>query len=130
MSKSFWKFRTKNHKLPIGTIRWAGIPLSERKCKLCLNDVGDEYHYLLCCKHVCVERNRSIKPYYCKRVNVIKCRDLINTEHKAQLKDLCNFVHIIQATLIISNFKGPTHLLPVFLCSVFLSPFTNKDGTN
>ena len=95
MSKSLLKFRTRNHKLPIETGRWAGISLSKRKCKLCFNDVGDEYHYLLCCKHFCVERNRFIKPYYFKRANSIKYRDLMNTENKAQLNDLCKFIQII-----------------------------------
>ena len=90
MSKSLLKFRTRNHKLPIETGRWAGISRSERKCKLCFNDVGDEYHYLLCCKYFCVERTRFIEPYYFKRTNSIKYRDLTNTENKAQLKDLCN----------------------------------------
>ena len=95
MSKSLLKFRTINHKLPIETGRWAGISLPERKCKLCFNDVSDEYHYLLCCKHFCVERNRFIKPCYFKRENSIKYRDLMNTENKAQLKDLCKFIQII-----------------------------------
>ena len=95
MSKSLLKFRTRNHKLPIETDRWAGISLSKRKCKLCFNDVGDEYHYLLCCKHVCVERTLFIKPYYFKRTNAIQYRDLMNTENKAQRKDLCKFIQII-----------------------------------
>ena len=43
MSKSLLKFRTRNHKLPIENGRWAGLSLSERKCKICFNDVGDEY---------------------------------------------------------------------------------------
>ena len=95
MSKSLLKFRTRNHKLQIQTGRWAGISLSERKCKLCFNDVGDEYHYLLRYKHFCVERTRFIKPYYFKRVNSVKYRDLMNTENKTQLKDLCKFIQII-----------------------------------
>ena len=86
MFKSLLKFRTRNHKLPIETGRCAGIWLSERKCKLCFNDVGDEYHYLLCCKHFRVERTQFIKPYYLKRAKSIKYRDLMNTEIKHNLK--------------------------------------------
>ena len=67
----------------------------QRKCNLCFNDVGDEYQYLLCCKHFCAERNRFIKLYFFKRANSIKYRDLMNTENKAQLKDLCKFIQII-----------------------------------
>ena len=37
----------------------------------------------------------SFKPYYFKRANFIKYRDLMNTENKAQRKDLCNFIQII-----------------------------------
>ena len=92
MSKSLLKFSTRNHKLPIETGHGAEISLSERKCKLCFDDVGDEYDYLLCYKHFCVERNRFVKQYYLKRANSIKYRDLMNTENKAQLKDLCKFI--------------------------------------
>lgn len=44
--------RTRNHKLPIETGRWRRIPREFRKCHLCNNDLGDEYHYLLSCRQL------------------------------------------------------------------------------
>ncbi len=56
------RFRTANHKLPIETGRWLGIPHSERKCTLCNNnDLGDEFHYLLVCPHFSDKREFYIK---------------------------------------------------------------------
>lgn len=95
MSKTFLKFRTRNHKLPNETGRWVGIPLPERKCRLCLKGIGDEYHYLLSCIYFKTERKRLIKPYYFERANILKYHDLMNTENIAQLKDLCKFIRII-----------------------------------
>ena len=44
------KIRTGNHRFPCECGRWQGIDLSERKCPLCnLQEIGDEYHYLLIC---------------------------------------------------------------------------------
>ena len=44
-------FRTRNHRMPVETGRWQSRPLNERICTLCMTDVGDEYHYILQCKH-------------------------------------------------------------------------------
>lgn len=99
MSKLLLKFRTRNHRLPIETGRWSGIPLSDRKCTLCSNDIGDEYHYILCCNYFLAERKQFIKPYYFRRPNVLKYRDLMNTENKMQLINLCKFLRILFSKL-------------------------------
>ena len=41
------KFRVSNHRLPIETGRWHGIPITNRTCPKCqTNALGDEFHYL------------------------------------------------------------------------------------
>ena len=65
---------------------------------------------LLCCSYVCIERNRFIKAYYIimyfKRANVIKYRDLTNTENKVQLKDFCKFIQTILYKISQRNVNG------------------------
>ena len=48
--KNLCLFRTRNHKLPIETGRWIRLDISERKCHLCYQDVGDEFHFLFSCQ--------------------------------------------------------------------------------
>ena len=50
------KFRTSNHNLPVETGRWKNVPFVNRICKLCNNDVGDEFHYLFKCPSFVNER--------------------------------------------------------------------------
>ena len=48
------KFRLSNHRFAVERGRWnnSKVPHSERKCNKCnLNDLGDEFHYLLICPH-------------------------------------------------------------------------------
>ncbi len=70
------KFRTSNHKLPIELGRWNGIDIAERKCIKCnMNTIGDEFHYLLECPSLEIDRKRLIKPYYFRRPNIIKFKE-------------------------------------------------------
>lgn len=93
---NFVKFRTGNHRMPIETLRWEGIPLYERICTLCdTNDVADEYHYLLFCRHFTADRMRYIRPYYYRRPNVIKFKELMTCTSPLKLRHLCIFVGIL-----------------------------------
>lgn len=79
-------FRTRNHKFPNEIGRWAGIALNNRKCTLCReNEIGDEFHYLLCCKFFLEQRKINIKQYYSKYPNIIKFYELLNTDNKTVL---------------------------------------------
>ena len=90
------KFRTGNHRLPIETGRWEGIPYTERKCNLCeSNDIGDEFHFLLICPTFATERKSLLKPYYFRRPNIIKYKELLNTRNKKVLLNLSKFVKSI-----------------------------------
>jgi hypothetical protein len=54
------RFSTRNHRLPVVTGRWQGIPSSERKCSFCNDDVGDEFHYFFTWQKFFEERKKSI----------------------------------------------------------------------
>ena len=92
MCRRFLAFRTRNHRFPVEIGRWRGQPLHERKCKFCLDDIGDEYHYLLTCRKFTEERKRYIKPYFFVHPNTIKYHEIMNTKNPQQLKNLCKFL--------------------------------------
>ena len=94
------KFRCGNHKLPVTTGRYVGIPRNERKCNLCnCNVIGDEYHYLLECKDqdICKERKHCIKPSASKNHNTEKMKQLLNSLNKNKLGALAAFASTIMA---------------------------------
>ena len=92
------KFRTSNHKLPVETGRWENVPLDERKCQLCTKpDIGDEFHYLLCCEFFEPERKRLLKPNFYTRPNMLKFKDLLCSDNIAILKKLSEFVKVIMS---------------------------------
>ena len=90
------KFRLSNHRLPVETGRWENTPLDERKCVLCeKNDIGDEFHYLFVCNHFKSERKNFLMPYFYKRPNIIKFKELLSTENENLLIKLSCFIKII-----------------------------------
>ena len=54
------KFRTRNHKLPVETGNWTRTPLEQRKCTRCDRNIGDEYHYLLECPILSLQRKKYL----------------------------------------------------------------------
>ena len=95
LCKTFIRFRTRNHKLPVETGRWASIPLNERKCHLCHSDIGDEFHYLLVCNNFNADRRKYLKRFYYTRPNTFKLEQLLNTQNTEELRKLCYFINII-----------------------------------
>lgn len=89
------KFRTRNHKLPIETGRWRGIPRENRKCHLCSLDIGDEFHYLLVCREFSNLRRQLIDARYIRRPNVLSFSSLLNVKSKGSLRKLSIFVKSI-----------------------------------
>ena len=90
------KFRTSNYKLPIEIGRWENIPLNERKCTLCnKNDIGDDFHYLFICPYFANDRINFLKPYFYRRPNILKYKDLLSNKNKTILLKLSKFVKII-----------------------------------
>ena len=94
---NMFKFRTCNHKFPIEKGRWENIELSDRKCELCQkNDIGDNFHYLLICPLFDSQRKLFIEPYYYKRPNVLKYKELLNITNERKLRKLSLFMkHLI-----------------------------------
>ena len=93
---NFLKFRTGNHFFPCETGRWSNIDINERRCNLCNHsDVGDEYHYLLQCPFFSHERINYIKPYYYRRPNILKFKQLLSIKSLKTLQKLCAFIKII-----------------------------------
>lgn len=89
------KFRSSNTKLPIETGRWYNIPHENRLCNICKDDIGDEYHYILCCKAFTNYRNIYIPEFFRTKPNTIKFFTLFNTKDIHLLKSLCRFIKII-----------------------------------
>ena len=90
------KYRTANHFLPVETLRWEGVDINERKCTLCDKlDTADEFHYLLSCNYFDQQRKQFIKPYYYKRPNILKFKELFNSKSPDKLLKLSKFVSII-----------------------------------
>ena len=94
-SKTFLKFRTRNHTLPVETGRWNGTPLHERICNFCQKELGDEFHFMLVCDHFKQQRQTYIKRYYYHNPNALKFKQLMNTENIADLKKNSCFIQII-----------------------------------
>ena len=61
LCKILFKFRTRNHRLPVETGRWQGIPFDRRTCQECQSDLGDEFHYLFICPQLKEERKKILK---------------------------------------------------------------------
>ena len=95
-AKHIFKYRTGNHKLPVETGRWDGTDLNDRKCTYCnLNEIGDEFHFLLACPHFIKERNQFLKPYNIRRPNMLKFCQLLSTSNENLLRNLSKFIAII-----------------------------------
>ena len=92
----YHEFRTTNHKLPIEHGRWNNIPRENRKCNLCnLEEIGDEFYYILNCPYFKQYRDIYIKKRYTKRPNIINFLGIMASTNKLNLTNLCKFIRII-----------------------------------
>ena len=92
------KFKCANHKLPIVTGRYNGLPIDERTCTLCnTNEIGDEFHYLYKCVYFNDQRVKYLKRYFYTHPNMYKTEKLFNVENKKETLNLSKFIyHIMQ----------------------------------
>ena len=74
-SKTFRRFRTRNHTIPVKTGRWNGTPLHERICNFCRKELGDEFHYMLVRDHFKQPRQNYIKIYNYQNPYTLKLRN-------------------------------------------------------
>ena len=55
-----------------------------------LNDIEDEFHFVLVCPKYLISRQKYIKPYCFKKPSVYKLCQLLSSNRKS-LTNLCNF---------------------------------------
>ena len=91
------RFRTSNHKLPIEYGRWLNIERSNRLCTICNSDIGDEYHYIMTCKHLDSLRKQYIPEKFIIRPNTLKFFNLFSTTKLSTLNKLCIFIRHINS---------------------------------
>ncbi len=90
------RFRASNHRLPVVAGRFIGRPRSERLCDLCnLDDLGDEYHYLMKCPFFHTHHVTFLKDEHIQQCNMLDMKHNINSENIEELKNLLKFVSII-----------------------------------
>ena len=90
------KFRCRNHRLPIEAGCRAQIQRDLRLCLHC-NDIGDEYHYLLCCPLFREERKKYINVKFWKRPSTIQLEQLFKQNDYNNVLQLSLFVKVIIA---------------------------------
>ena len=89
------KFRCGAHHLPISEQRYDQITI-KNFCPFCPASVGDEYHYLLECPAMELERARYLDEFYSQNPTLYEFHKIMNMQNKAKLAKLCKFVkHII-----------------------------------
>ena len=89
------RLRLSSHKLLIETGRYSNRRLerNERKCTFCdMNDLEDEYHFVLVCPLYADLRQKYIKKYFYKKPSVHKFIELMSTKNNSILKNLSKFV--------------------------------------
>ena len=87
-------FISGNHKLPIATGRWAGIPKNERLCRTC-NVLGDEFHLVFYCQkgNLSALRRQYIPQYFLKHPSMFKFQQLINSKDVKVIRSLSVFIY-------------------------------------
>ena len=76
----------------VETGRHQNIVRDQRKCVLCnLNDIEDEYHFVIKCPYYADIRNTLIPTYYRSRPSMFKFIELLNCSNKIVLRKLAIF---------------------------------------
>ena len=86
------KLRLSSHTLFVETGRHRQIPSQDRTCILCnIDDIEDEYHFILICPFYNTIRNTYIPRYFRTRPSMFKCVQLLNETSKQVLVKLSSF---------------------------------------
>ena len=87
------KLRLSSHRLFIETGRYTGVPRDERKCVYCeLNDIEDEYHFVLRCSKYQILRHQYIPRYFTINPSMFKFLELLNSNKLKTLNKLAVFI--------------------------------------
>ena len=89
------RFRLVSHNLRIEHGRYYNESRFDRKCSLCnLNDVEDEYHFILVCPRYSELRSKYIKKFYYKKPSVVKLIKLLSVNNVKELCSLGKFLYL------------------------------------
>ena len=90
------KFRCRNHFLPVTKNRFREVDKRELLCGLCpLQEIGDEFHYLLKCPFFSNLRKKLIGVTSVKNANVFTLSKIVNSKKLSKQKNLARFVGVI-----------------------------------
>ena len=89
------KLLTSSHRLRCETGRWERlvVPYENRMCLVCLDKIGDEFHFLLECPRHQSLRSRLISRYYWNRPSVLKLQQLLNSTCTKVIRAVAKFVY-------------------------------------
>ena len=87
------KLRSGSLKLYLETGRYDNIPRDNRICRCCkMNNIEDEYHFVLICPAYRTLRCNFLPKYYCSWPNTRKLIFLLQAGSKSLTKNLCNYL--------------------------------------
>ena len=87
------RYRTSSHSLYIERGRHNNVPRNMRICNHCsLNDIEDEFHFILKCPLYKDIRKRYIKQFYHVKPNVFKLIKLLSVNNVSELSNLGNYL--------------------------------------
>ena len=119
------KYRTTNHRLIIETGRWRGINREDRICNLCNHGlIGDEFHYLLECRHFVISwRKDEDYRYFWRKYDKLQSKR--DNKRPSGLKIGLGWVGL-GSLRILRRFKGTRDIIkihvilirPTFTCSL------------
>ena len=76
----------------IETGRHMNIARNQRKCSKCrLNEIQDEYHFILVCPYFIDLRNKFISNYFTQNPSMYKFLQLLNSNKRKEIINLANF---------------------------------------
>ena len=89
------KFRCGNTKIPVVILRYAHLNINyeDRKCTLCnLEEIGDEYHYIISCPHFHQQRQIYLEGQYLTDPDREKFSELMQSQNTSILRKLAKFI--------------------------------------
>ena len=93
--RALTKLLTSSHRLRCETRRWERpvVPYENRMCLVCLDKIGDEFHFLLECPRHQSLRSRLIGRYYWNRPSMLKLQQLLNSTCTKVIRAVGKFVY-------------------------------------
>ena len=89
------RFRLSSHTLKIEQGRYTNDRRENRKCTLCnLNDIEDEFHFVLKCPFYSLLRKNYVKSYYYKKPSVFKMIQLFSVQNISELCNLGKYLYL------------------------------------